>query len=268
MFSNRLSVAVSAKSIAVINQSWGLKKNIIQQHHVKFEHQKSELLWQSITRELDSLLEQMRLKPKTQLCLIFSSELVRYIVLPAQEVLMNENEKMTYTATVFQELYGDNAVDWEFKLHDAHWRHTTLAVAINKNLLASLHHIVVKHQLKLKSAQPYLMAAFNGLSKHISGASGYLAIVEAGRILLVQLKRGRWQNVRPHVVKSDWQFELEQLLKRESVLNDVVEREVWVYAPYHKNMALNEIKGWQTKHLNQNKTALNHPDFAMLQVVG
>ena len=266
MFSNKLSIAVTADSIAVIIQSWGFKKNIIYKQHEKFDRHKTEPLWQTVTNELDLMLDRMKLKPKTQLQLVISSEFVRYIVLPAQEVLMSFSEKMVYTETVFQELYGDKATDWEFKLHDAQWQHATLAVAINKNFLESLHHVVVKHQLKLKSAQPYLMAAFNSLSKQISGESGYLAIIEAGRILLVQLKQGKWQNVRPYVVKSDWQFELEQLLKRESVLYEDVSRKVWVYAPYHISVVLNEINGWQTKRIKQAKAELNNPNFAMLQV--
>lgn len=268
---NQLLVVLGTDSVAVVSRSLGLRTRIIDQQYLLFSQQAEALqtdtpIWHQATGQLDRLLTSMQVKSKAQLKITLASDFVRYLALPPQQILMNATEKLDYAVAAYREIYGAVVDDWEIKLHDTPAHQTTIAAAIDKKLLDTLKQIALKYQLKLVNVQPYLMSAFNSLTKQIAKTSGYLVIVEFKRLLLINLYQGKCQNLRTFALGSDWQIELKSLMMRELLLAESNHLEILVYAPVQKNIAINAIEGWQVKRISTLKNVLSNYHFAMLEV--
>ena len=273
---NQLLVFLGIGDVAVINQSHGLRKRIVEQKQATFqgsiESIKTEApVWLQATMQFERLLLAMQIKPGTRLNITLASEFVRYLSLPPLQIHMNAAEKLAYVAAAFQEVYGEVVNDWEIKCHDSPADETTLAAAIDKKILDELSQIALKHQLILNSIQPYLMRAFNALANQISNTSGYLVIVESKRLLLINLQDGKCQNLRTYAVGDNWQSELKNLMLREDLLGnfdkqEMDKQEILVYAPAQKNTVLNIIDGWQLKRIGTLKNVITNIQYSMLAV--
>lgn len=271
---NQVLALLSTDNVAVVIQVKGLQKRIADQMYASLnqnEEQRSYEVksavpaWQSATTQLDGLLTSMEIKANAKLSITLASDLVRYLTLPPQPVYMNNKEKLAYAAASYREVYGEAVNHWEIKLQNSPAHQTTIAAAIDKNLLEVLSQLAIKHHLKLVGLQPYLMNAFNSLSKKIGKTSGYLVIVEFKRLLLINLLQGDCTNLRTFPLSDDWQATLKSLMLRELMLSDTRNQEVLVYAPAQKYTEINAIEGWNVKRIGTPKNAISHHQFSMLE---
>ena len=269
----KLCVALSADGIALVQQTAGFKKNVRHQQHVKLNSSVAQPKWQSAISELDGLFSQLKLSKNTPVTIVLSSDFVRYLMLPAQPIAMSYAEKTAYANAAFHEVYGMAVNDWHIKCHDAAPHESTIAVAVDAQLITALNQLAVKYQLKLNSVQPYVMAAFNSLIKQTAQTNGYLVLTENSKLLLLQLQKGACQQLRTvaisHAEDGDWQADLNRAIQRELVLNDNLpeaNKQLLIYAPAQKNQTLNKLDGWQTKRVGRN-SLLSDARYAMLEVV-
>lgn len=260
LFSKKLSVFISAESIAVISNAGTFNNNNTNKSSMIFTPQTNQPAWQHAINQLDNLLGDFllaqQMKPKTPLQIVLGSDLVRYVALPAQAISMNLAEKNAYANAAFKEIHGPTADDWQIACNDAAPQQAIIAAAIDKKLLEHLSQLALTHQLKLKSVKPYLMVVMNSLAKQLAKTTGYLAIVEHSRLTLVMLQQGQCQQLHSHAIGGDWQAELKHILMRESVLGDVAYRNVFIVAPMHKNTAhqntaLLVMDGWHITRIDQ-----------------
>jgi hypothetical protein len=197
---------------------------------------------------LEALLTTMQVKPNTHLTVVLSSDLVRYQLLPAQQVSMNAAEKLAYAAAAYKEIYGAETDGWKIKLHETGFMQASIAAAIDESFLDKLQQVSQQHKIKLVSVQPNLMGAYNSSRNRLSKLNGYFVIVESAKILLLNMQLGQCQHLRMGVTGNDWQQDLKQLLTRESMLNAENGKEILLHAPAHKNMI--KIEGWQVSRID------------------
>jgi hypothetical protein len=275
---NQLTVTLSIDSVTAIHQSRGLRSHILQQQHMAIARNvglgdslnAEKPVWLQATHALENVLTLMQIKPKTTLQIIIANDFVRYLMLPCSPISMSPAEQHAYAMAAYREVYGAVAETWNIKLHDTAPNQATLVAAIDESLLDRLKQISLKHQLKLVSVQPYLMRAFNSLSKQVGKLNGYLVIVESRRLLLLSMLKGQCQNLRTISINAasggDWQLELKHLLMREQLLGDIIGNDVLVYAPTQKNIKLNAIEGWNIRRVGQtDKTVVTDKQFALLE---
>ena len=268
---NQLLVFLGTDKVAVINRAHGLGNRVADQKQVTFQGSIETVemqapAWQQTIVELESIFSAMQIKPGTRLNITLASEFVRYLSLPALQIRMNAIEKLAYVAAAYQDVYGKAVNNWEITLQDAPANEATLAAAVDKELLAELNRIALKHQLILNSVQPYLMRAFNALAGQIDRASGYLVIVESKRLLLINLQDGKYQHLRAYAISGNWQLELKNLILREALLANANKREVLIYVPAQKNTVLNVVDGWQLKLIRTLKNVITDTQYSMLEV--
>ena len=288
LFAKKLAVFISAESIAVINNASAFSNNNTDRSSIIFtqptNQPANQAVWQHAVNQLDGLLSDFipaqQIKPNAPLQIVLGSDLVRYVALPAQAVMMNLAEKNAYANAAFKEIHGTSADDWQVACNDAAPQQAIIAAAIDKKLLQHLSQLALTHQLKLKSVKPYLMVAMNGLAKQLAKTTGYLAIVEHSRLTLVMLQQGKYQQVHSYAIGDDWQAELKHILMRESVLADVGYRNVLIFAPTHRNtahlnIALTAMDGWHITRIDQasrtnsiSRHGINNDSrYAMLEAV-
>ena len=250
---SQLSAYLSAKHVAISSNLNRLLEN--SDNSIISPNSDATEIWQQSCTRLESLLEANKNKSNTPITILVGSDLVRFLMLPPQQVMMNKQEKTAYAAAAFQEIYGANASDWEIKHHDNAPNQPRIVAAIDKNLITRVNQIVSKNHLKLNSLQPYVMTAFNQATKYFAKANTYLAIVEMNRLTLIFIKSGCYQQLRSHVISDDWLADLKKILLRESATSETACRDILVYSSKHKAESLT-VEGWTIKSIDQFKT---HP---------
>ena len=248
---SQLSAYLSTKHVAVNSN----KNNILENSDNSIISPSSDAteIWQQSCARLESLLATNKNKSNTPITILVGSDLVRFLMLPSQQVMMNKQEKAAYAAAAFQEIYGANASDWEIKQHENAPNQPSIVAAIDKNLIISVNQIAAKNHFKLNSLQPYVMTAFNQSTQYFSGADTYLAIVEMNRLTLIFIKSGRYQQLRSHVISDDWPADFKKILLRESATTETACRDILVYSHKHKAQSLS-VEGWTIKFIDQFKT--------------
>lgn len=226
---NHLLVSLSKNNIAIIYRS-GFANRVLKSESVNLGQDDGLDIPQMIFK-LERALDQLNLPAKTCLSVTLSSDMVRYLTLPATFMTMNEAEKVAYATAAYQEVYGFATAEWMIKCHDAPPNQAMLTSAVDHALLEAIEKLAVKYQFKLKSIQPYLMTAFNALHDSLKHADALFAVLEPNRILLVNLKDGFCTQVKTYHRGVSWKKTLSQILARESMLNDDDIRNVLVYAP-------------------------------------
>jgi hypothetical protein len=246
----QLLVYLSASHAAIASNLNALLENY--DSKIVLPNSDKQVIWQQSCARLESLLAANKNKNNASLTIILGSDLLRFLILPAQQVNMSRQEKSAYAAAAFQEIYGVNANDWQLKYHDNAPNKPSIVAAIDKNLLSTINQIAAKHQLKLNSIQPYVMAAYNTSAKKLDKANAYFAIVEANRLTLMLIESGQYQQMRTHVIGEDWQTELKKTLLRENALSEATCRDVLIYAPMLKTKPM-AVEGWAIKLIGQLK---------------
>ncbi len=267
--SQKIWLAISVDGIAIVKQTRGLHKRILSQRYIKASGADAAG-WQTLINQLDEYLSGSDIKQNTQINIVLSSDFVRYLMLPAQQITMSKAEKISYAHAVFTEIYGAMVSDWHIKYHQAAPHQSTVAVAVDNALLAALNQLAVKHQFKLNSVQPYLMTAFNALARPIASTSGHLVLLENKKLLLVHLHKGTCQQMQVTPYSHDWQTDLNNMLNREVLLNerlDAMDKTLLIYAPTEKNISLNPLSGWKTQRIGYDKNPKLAPQFYMLEAV-
>ena len=257
----QLSAYLSASHIAIGNNLNNLLENSDGQ--IALQNSESIPIWQQSCERLESLLEANKNKSNIPINILIGSDLVRFLMLPPQQMMMNSHEKIAYATAAFQEIYGANASNWQIKFDDNAPNQPRIVAAIDKNLITRVNQITSKNHIKINSLQPYVMTAFNESAKHFHQSNTYLAIVEVNRLTLIFLEAGRYQQLRSHVISDDWQADLKKILLRESALSETACRDILVYSTVLKSYSLKShirkaqsftIEGWTIKSIDQFKT--------------
>jgi hypothetical protein len=261
----RLTIGLSGDGIAIVQNKVFVKDLVYQQFIASVQNAD----WPSLLQQLDAALSQLKLPKNTPITVVLSSDFVRYLMLPAQPFAMNSAENAAYTQAAYRDIYGLAADNWHIKCDDAAPDQNRLAVAVDAQLMAALSQLAAQYSFKLKSVQPQLMAAFNGLMPQLARKNGYLVLLEQSKLLLIRLQNGQCQHLRALALNGDWQLDLLQAVERESALNDdrtANDKQLFIYAPAQKNTAINQIQGWKTQKIGL-KNTLSNPPYSMLEAV-
>jgi len=137
-------------------------------------------LWQ------DALKEVLAGWTRADLTVVLSNRLVRYVVVPRTAGVSGDAEEATLARHHFTRLHGERSRDWDVRYD----RETGLASAIDKSLIEELKNLV-----RLRSLQPYLMAAFNRLRSRIPAEGAWIVLPEAQATCVALYAKGAWTGV-------------------------------------------------------------------------
>ena len=211
-----------------------------------------EFNWQGAVESLAIKLTLIDVKPKTSIRIILSSDFVRYLLLPAQAVTLSHAEKNAYAKAAFRQLHGAKADDWLISVDNTAPNQATMLAAIDKQLHLNLMQITASNDLKLISLSPFLMQIVNGLQKQLKKFTGYLALVEGNRIILLNIKNAQVDQLKSQFIADNWQVELNQFLDREITLGYVNSNDIIICAPVNQARAAFNKKGWNIDSIEQN----------------
>lgn len=160
--------------------------------------------------EADPLEELARAPRPRRMTVVLSSHFVRYAVLPWSEALEGDEDWLGLARHTFVAAYGARAEPWHCRVSPAPRGAARLASAIDAELARAL-----RAMPRVRSAQPYLMAAFNA-RRHLLPPEGWLVVQEPGRLAIGLLSKGTWRLACTRRVGPGWTQAMPELLDREA----------------------------------------------------
>ena len=164
--------------------------------------------------------------------LVISNHFVRYALVPWSDQLSTDVEKEAWVAHQFLELYGEVTTSQEYRWSDDRPDLPCVASAIDTDFIAQIRAVFEPTSLRLRSVQPYLMAAFNRCKRHAKKDSVWLVLPENGRVCIAAISNGQWRAISSRSLGADWAGELSVLLERQLlVAEEDVPAVVLAYSP-------------------------------------
>lgn len=123
---------------------------------------------------------------RAEVTVVASNRLVRYVVVPRTAGVSGDAEELELARHHFIRVHGERAREWDVRYS----RETGLASAVDRGLIETL-----KGKLKLRSLQPYLMAAFNRLRARVPKDGAWIVLPEPQATCVALYAKGAWLGV-------------------------------------------------------------------------
>lgn len=172
----------------------------------------------AVADALRALLQGVALK-RAQVEVTLSSQLVRYALVPDADVLRNDAERQAAAAHALSQTYGELARGWQVAADRGGAFGNMLAAGLDPELRASIEAVLREAGAASVSVQPALARAVNASAREWKKATGWLAVVEPRRIVLLALASGSVVALRSQRVRARLAEELEVMLQQGRVLD-------------------------------------------------
>jgi hypothetical protein len=169
--------------------------------------------WRSALAALPEVLKNYR---NQDAAVVLADQFVRYALLPWNAALKSEAEWAALAHHRFAALHGAPAAEWQVKVTETAPHGARLACAVERELISGLAEHFVAAGVRLQSAQPFLIAAFNRIRKTVGNGSCWIVVEERGRLTLALIQRGEWQAIRARRSDERWRNLLPEILERET----------------------------------------------------
>ena len=148
--------------------------------------------WEPALEALTMILEREALPPGSAVHVVLSNHFVRYLLVPWNEALLGEAERLAYASRAFHDIYGDSATAWDVRLSNDRYGAPAIASAVDKALLDALSGTLSSRSLQLHSVQPYFMSAFNRYQSQL-GNRGAFVLAEPGKLVVGTYDQDQWR---------------------------------------------------------------------------
>jgi hypothetical protein len=170
---------------------------------------------------LETLLDQHA--PSGRLRVTLSHRHVRLFLAPAPPAWLKPAEMQTWLETALASALGESADKNTWRLA---WDLTPpgqpiVVAAMPGALLEGLRAVCRHRGIKLVGVRPWLAEAWQRRRDQLSRATGWYALLEPGRQVVLRLQGGRIVALRQRQSAADVAAELDGLLARESLLADL-----------------------------------------------
>jgi hypothetical protein len=167
--------------------------------------------WENVLALLDEKLAQ-RTWSGARARVVVADHWIRYAVVPWSDSLNSSAERLAHARELMAGVFGEAMGDWSVSLSDAPPGAVRLASAMPTALLESLRELTNRHDQKLVSVQPQLIAAYNAWRHLLPAAAGaWFVTVEPGCLAALRMCGERIDRVHAVRIGLDWARELKRL---------------------------------------------------------
>ena len=201
-------------------------------------------------KTLETALSALPAKPAFA-TVILSSHYMNYAMVVLNQSLSNEAEELAYAKHCFVQLYGPVAEGWEFRLNHDHAGEQQIASAVDAQFLQNIRAVFARLNMKLRSVQPSLMAAYNNCHSELHDQDVWFVQYEYGRLCVGLVRQGHWFSIRTFNVADDWFENLNEILDREACLSelDVSSDKIFLWAPEYVKTEMPQSARWKIRRL-------------------
>ena len=115
---------------------------------------------------------------------------------------------------------GEKGIAWRLAWDLTPPGQPIVVAAMPEALLAGLHAVCQQRGIKLSGVRPWLAEAWQRRRGQLARATGWYAVLEPGRQVLLRLQNGQPVALRQRQASTEAALELDSLLARESLLAD------------------------------------------------
>jgi len=223
--------------------------------------------WTVALDTLDRLLAE-HVTTRAELTVVISGHFSRFCLVPWSDQISTPSELLGFAQLCFEDLYGAPTQPWSLVLSAEPAGYDRVASALPQGLLDRLRSLASDRGLRLRSVQPYLMAAFNHFDKSFDAGDFLFVVAEPVRSVLLLAREGRWSSVRS-VGSSDSDAALTALIGRETQLQaSTSERplNVYLHAPARVD-SHPEVPGVHLRSLDEDRTSVRDSLYVMSRAV-
>ncbi|MHC8380092.1 hypothetical protein [Pseudomonas sp. LB3P14] len=223
--------------------------------------------WAVALETLDRLLAE-HTRSGAELSVVISGHFSRFCLVPWSEQISSPAELLGFAQLCFEDLYGVPTQPWSMVLSAEPAGYDRVATALPQDLLTQLRTQVTGRGLRLRSVQPYLMAAFNHFDKSFDAGDFLFVVAEPVRSVLLLAREGRWAEVRS-VGSSDSDAALTALIGRENQLQASTSDRplnVYLHAPARID-SHPDVPGVHLRALEEDRTSVRDGLYVMSRAV-
>ena len=198
---DQIRISLSPSHVALLRYGKGLKPRLTAKTAVACPAGAGAAPWSGALTALADLLS----KPEWQrgdASVVVSNAFARFQLLPWNEHISGEEEQRSFARHKLAAVYGDSS-EWEIRIAEGNAGTENLVCGMHFKLLESITTCCSKHGVRLRSLQPYLMAAYNHVRQELAQGNIWFAVAEAERICLMRLENGTWRSIHCRSLNSD-----------------------------------------------------------------
>lgn len=214
---DRLHVSIEPNRIAIVRLAGIFRPSVTEagEYPFQLDPNNPSVLETALTEALST----DRWK-KTRAHLVLDDRLVRYFISERAEGAKNPDELEQAARAQFEEIFGDDATDWDFRINLVPFADSYLACACNRQLLVSVNKAFASASITLATIQPFAIAEFNQRQSKLEAGSSWVAVANGCTIWLARFFNGVPTAVRTHSLQGELDSDLPVLLERERLRHD------------------------------------------------
>ena len=239
LWRDQIRIVLSPRQVALLHLAGGWTPRITRKCVVPCDAAKpGEASWRRTLTALETAITEFG-EHKTDAVVVLSNHFVRYVLVEHSDQLGTEEEEAALARHNFSTIYGANADHWALRVNDAGGRDGfRIASAVDQDFQELLRERFKTTKFRLRSIQPYLMAAFNQWRHRFNG-SAWFVLGEQGKLCIAKFHDNQCYSIKAMRIGDDWSHELAVCLEREKLLlgldaasaATVTEVPVFVFAP-------------------------------------
>jgi len=244
LWRDKYCVALCPNQLLAVRCRRGLRSAVDFKISESFAAAPGELAWAAAAQALGRFLSTPEVRAGN-LGIVLSNHFVRYLLVPWNGRITNVGELRNYAAAAFEDVYGEAAAAWDVCVSPEGSGLPRLAAAVDRALLDSVRAAAARSHLRLRSVQPYLMAAYNRLAKPRRETDFVFMLVEADRACILTAEGSIWRHVSAVTVSAD-PAALAAILEREirlANLHGEAALPVFVHASQCPGLTLPPVQG-------------------------
>jgi hypothetical protein len=203
LWRDQIRIGLSPSHIALLRFGKGLKPRLTAKTAAACPAvaNDTDAPWRGALTVLADLLN----KPEWQhadASVVFSNGFARFQLLPWNENITSAEEQRAFARHKLATVYGDSS-EWEIRIAEGNAGTENLACGMQLKLLDSITACCSKHDVRLRSLQPYLMAAYNRVRPELAQGNIWFAVTEAERVCIMRLENGAWRSIHCRSLNMD-----------------------------------------------------------------
>ncbi|GAO36453.1 hypothetical protein SCT_1860 [Sulfuricella sp. T08] len=198
---DQIRISLSPSHVALMRFCKGMKPRLTAKTVAACPAGAGDAPWSGALTALDGLL----IKPEWQRAdasVVVSNSFARFQLLPWNEHIAGEEEQRSFARHKLAAVYGDSS-EWEIRIAEGNAGTENLACGMHVKLLGSITACCSKHGVRLRSLQPYLMAAYNRVRPELAQGSIWFAVTEPERVCIMRLENGAWRSIHCRSLATD-----------------------------------------------------------------
>ena len=213
LWRNHLRISLSADSLTLAAYERGLRPGKARSAVTPVQGNPNDPEWRAA---VDALPGTLAAFGNHEVSVVLADQFVRYALLPWNPALKSDEQWLALARHRLGSVHGAAAAEWDVKLTETAPNGPQLACAVDRELLAELSAKLAAANVRLISAQPFLVAAFNRIRRTIGNGSCWLLVEEPRPLTLAFIQHGVWVAVRSRRTDPGWRGALPELIERES----------------------------------------------------